>query len=107
MKKIIPFEITHESCWSKIIFKRPPYITADDCDTLMILVLSAKIMIGSGVRNKYIYFHTFYLDQENLTLVIYDTTKYWNQNATKIAKYLQRVYNVVLSRYGCSCGLKY
>lgn len=45
--------------------------------------------------------------QNTVTIVIEDYTKYQVQNATNVAKHLQRVYSVLMSRFGCRCGLKY
>lgn len=71
-----------------------------------ILVSAAKLMVSSIIRSKVSY-HSFELTHDCLTIIIEDHTKYQLQNAKKIAKHLERVWQVLMSRYGCACGLKY
>lgn len=106
MKESFSFEVIPDGCFTRLKIHNTKPVTPEYCEIMMILVSSAKLMIGSVLRTK-VSFHSFSLESNGLTIVIEDYTKYSVQNATNVAKHLQRVYSVLMSRFGCRCGLKY
>lgn len=78
----------------------------DNSEIALLLVSATKLMLSSILRSQVSY-HSFTLGIDNLTIVIEDHTEYQQQNATKIAKQLERVYRALMARYGCGCGIKY
>lgn len=80
-------------------------ISSDYPDIMLLLVSAAKLMIGTTPSRGYSY-HSFTLKENGLTINIEDPTRHRLQNATKVAKHLERVYKVIMSHYGCGNGLK-
>lgn len=106
MKDTFSFEVIPDGCFTRLKIPNTKPVTPEYIEIMTILVLSAELMIGFALRTK-VRFHSFSMESNGLTIVIEDYTKYSVQNATKVAKHLQRVYSVLMSRYGCRCGLKY
>lgn len=106
-KKDFCYEINAERYFTQIKLHITRCVgTSAHPEIAMILVSAAKLMIGS-VLHTMVCYHSFTLEHDCLTIVIEDNSKYREQNATKVAKHLERVYRVLMSRYGCNCGLKY
>lgn len=107
MKRPFNYEVVSDGDYfMHIVIRNEFYGTTDHNEAMMILVHAARLMIGYWHTQGY-HYHSFTLDKEALTIIIEDNTKYRVQNATKIAKHLERVYQVLMSRYGCGNGLKY
>lgn len=105
-KKTWNCEIEGTPSFSYIRISRLGPITPDYPEIATILVAAAKLMVSSIIRSK-VNYHSFELTRDCLTIIIEDHTKYHLQNASKIAKHLEHVWQVLMSRYGCACGLKY
>ena len=105
-KRTFGCAIEGTACFSYIHVYNDRAITNDFSEIAMILVSAAKLMVSSVIRSMVSY-HSFTLTPDCLTICIEDHTKYQLQNAGKIVKHLEHVWRVLMSQYGCACGLKY
>lgn len=100
------YDIDASNDWFvKIVISHEGGITSDYPDIMLLLVSAAKLMVGTTPSCGYSY-HSFLLSETGLTITIEDPTRHRLQNATKVAKHLERVYKVIMSHYGCGNGLK-
>lgn len=105
---MVPFKYTIDTSndwFVKLKIEHEGGVTADYSDIMLLLVSAAKLMIGTTPSRGYSY-HSFLLKEDGLTINIEDPTRHRLQNATKVAKHLERVYKVIMSHYGCGNGLK-
>lgn len=93
-------EIECIRCISSIRIYDVVPVAGADCAIATILVSAAKLMDSSVFRSMVSY-HSFTLTNDCLTIRIEDHTNYQEQNAKKIAKYLERVWKALMSSYGC------
>ena len=96
---------TSNDWFVRIVIPHEGCITREYPDIMLLLVSAAKLMVGTTPALGYCY-NSFLLKEDGLTIIIEDISRYRKQNATKVAKHLERVYKVIMSHYGCGNGLK-